>query len=167
MGKHWVDATGSRPKGVLLLTTAAFGLLVALCFRYHMLGIVPPVVLGYVLLFLRHRYSYPYEKRHQQTGILLSIYVGLAALYILTYLPTTILVFAFLIGLTALVVINNQFYFFLASSRGRLFALSAIPLHLLYHFYNGISFLVGLTRHGWKTLWDRQENVSHLKRSKS
>ena len=156
MARHWVDATGKRPRSVLLVTTAAFGLLIALCYRYHMLAIVPPVVLGYLLLFLRHRYSYPYEKRHRQTGVLLSVYIGFAALFIVTYLPSTILVLALLIGLAALVAINNQFYFFLASCNGRLFAFSAIPLHLLYHFYNGISFLVGCIRYAWRTLLDRQ-----------
>jgi hypothetical protein len=27
--------------------------------------------------------------------------------------------------------------------------LAAIPFHLLYHFYNGISFIVGSARHYW------------------
>jgi hypothetical protein len=44
------------------------------------------------------------------------------------------------------VILNNQFYVFLAGKRGSLFALAAIPFHLLYHFYNGISFAVGTAR---------------------
>jgi hypothetical protein len=28
-----------------------------------------------------------------------------------------------------------------------LFAIAAVPFHLLFHFYNGISFLAGMSRH--------------------
>ena len=52
---------------------------------------------------------------------------------------------------TPLVLLNTQFYLFLSEKRGRLFALAAIPFHLLYHFYNGISFLAGALRYFWKT----------------
>jgi len=39
--------------------------------------------------------------------------------------------------------LNNRFYLFLAQKRGRLFAVAAFPFHLLYHFYNGVSFVLG------------------------
>jgi len=42
-----------------------------------------------------------------------------------------------------LATLNNGFYLFLAEKRGRLFALAAFPFHLLYHFYNGVSFVMG------------------------
>ena len=44
---------------------------------------------------------------------------------------------------------NSNFYVFLAGKRGLAFMLAAIPFHLLYHFYNGISFIVGSARHYW------------------
>ena len=50
--------------------------------------------------------------------------------------------------LLSVVALNFQFYFFLARRRGVLFALAAIPLHLLYHFYNGLSFGIALLRWG-------------------
>jgi hypothetical protein len=52
-----------------------------------------------------------------------------------------------------LVLLNNQFYLFLAAKRGRLFAVAAIPFHLLYHFYNGVSFTVGLCRWALLSMW--------------
>jgi hypothetical protein len=36
-----------------------------------------------------------------------------------------------------------------------MFAVGAIPMHLLYHFYNGISFLIGLIRHFGRRLFSR------------
>ena len=53
------------------------------------------------------------------------------------------------IGAIILIAINSQFYVFLAAKRGRLFALAAVPFHLLYHFYNGISFVIGLVRYSF------------------
>lgn len=50
--------------------------------------------------------------------------------------------------LLSVVALNFQFYSFLTHRRGVLFALAAIPLHLLYHFYNGLSFGIALLRWG-------------------
>ncbi len=51
-------------------------------------------------------------------------------------------------ALLSVVALNFQFYSFLAHRRGVPFALAAIPLHLLYHFYNGLSFGIALLRWG-------------------
>ena len=53
----------------------------------------------------------------------------------------------YFLGLSVVIMLNSQFYLFLAAKGGRLFALAAIPFHLLFHFYNGISFLIGLARY--------------------
>ncbi len=48
-----------------------------------------------------------------------------------------------------LVFMNADFYRFLARRRGWRFMVAAIPLHFLYHFYNGVSFAAALVRH-WR-----------------
>lgn len=50
---------------------------------------------------------------------------------------------AFLGGLA----VDARFYRFLAARRGRGFALSAVPLHTLYHFYSGAAFGAGILLH--------------------
>ena len=50
--------------------------------------------------------------------------------------------------LLSVIALNFQFYSFLARRRGVPFALAAIPVHLLYHFYNGLSFGIALLRWG-------------------
>ena len=50
--------------------------------------------------------------------------------------------------LLSVIALNFPFYCFLAHRRGVPFALAAIPLHLLYHFYNGLSFGIALLRSG-------------------
>jgi hypothetical protein len=65
------------------------------------------------------------------------------------YLPAHHLIFAIFIILALVGGMNSNFYVFLAGKRGLAFMLAAIPFHLLYHFYNGISFIVGSARHYW------------------
>ncbi|MBM3784757.1 MAG: glycosyltransferase [Acidobacteria bacterium] len=148
MGRFWLDGDGGAkgPKAFFGMT-AGFGFLVGLSWYHHMLGIIPPVVLGYVLLFLKHRYQIDGTKQAKLLSGLFLIYAALAALFIVTYLPTNALLGGLLGILFVLLVLNNQFYLFLAQRRGRAFAIAAIPFHLLYHFYNGISFAAGLLRH--------------------
>jgi hypothetical protein len=60
------------------------------------------------------------------------------------------------------VILNNEFYIFLAAKRGKLFAVAAVPFHLLYHLYNGISFLVGLYRHSARVLVARARRAARV-----
>jgi hypothetical protein len=61
------------------------------------------------------------------------------------------LIWIFVGVLLVIVFLNRDFYIFLAR-RGRLFALAAIPFHLLYHFYCGVAFIIGLLRHSLESV---------------
>ena len=128
-----------------------------MAWRHQMEAIVPPVVLGYVLLFLRHRYGDTDTYRSPAASLLYVLYLLLTVLFIATYLPGNPLVAALFLCLLLLVFLNNQFYLFLAAKRGKAFAVAAVPFHLLYHFYNGISFGAGLLRHLWRSIAVRAE----------
>jgi len=54
---------------------------------------------------------------------------------------------AFLVILLALILLNNHFYLFLAGQRGKMFALAAIPFHILYFISSGIAFVLAMVRH--------------------
>lgn len=45
--------------------------------------------------------------------------------------------------LALLYILNRRFYLFFVRTKGLAFALRLMPLHYLYHLYNGISFAVG------------------------
>jgi len=47
----------------------------------------------------------------------------------------------------ALGCLNLRYYFFLAERNGGWFALRAVPLHFLFHFYSGVAFLLGAALH--------------------
>jgi glycosyltransferase involved in cell wall biosynthesis len=152
LARYWVDGRGLRNAAI------AVGAITGLAYLSGLMPVVYPVVLGCALLILRDRYAYSAYRWRRFTGVLLGLYMAFSVVFIAGYLPRSPLVLAFFLILAALVALNLNFYLFLTAKRGRLFALAAIPFHLLYHFYNGISFLVGMGRHTWRNL--RSEKVA-------
>jgi GT2 family glycosyltransferase len=156
LSQYWLEsASGPRSKTVLLTLAVCVGAIVYLARVHHMSSIVPPLLLGCFLLFLRHRYGDQSVRRRKLTGSFLAVYILLATTYMVAHLPNHYLIFAFFVVTAMIVVLNNQFYLFLAVRQGRLFALAAVPFHLLYHLYNGISFLAGLAHYSWRSLLHR------------
>ncbi len=68
------------------------------------------------------------------------------AAHVLAIRWTTFLVPA-LAALAAVLVLNRDFYRFLACRRGAAFALASIPLHLLYFVCSGIGFVYARAGH--------------------
>lgn len=151
LGRYWVEHANSkeRRRGVIW-TTLIVALIVVAAVLYHMAVMIPPLVLGWVLLHVRHRYEWKSAGWVYSTALLAA---SLAALLIffMFYIPFHRFVFSVILVAFVVVLLNTQFYLFLAEKKGRAFALAAIPFHLLYHFYNGISFLAGTVRFYWRT----------------
>jgi glycosyltransferase involved in cell wall biosynthesis len=165
LGRYWVEgATQSKSLSVRITLTALVGLFVWLAYVHGMLPMVPPVLLGYALLFLRHRYAYERHRRAKMTGIAYWVYLLLTVIFIITFLPLNPLILTFYLVFIAIVILNNHFYWFLGSKWGRLYALAAVPFHLLYHFYNGISFVVGVIRHTTRMLSGKRHGTPSLAR---
>ncbi|HEX8984889.1 MAG TPA: glycosyltransferase family A protein [Bryobacteraceae bacterium] len=163
LARYWVDAASPRQsKAGMAAFTITMGGTIWLSFAMGMPGLVYPLALGYLLLFLRYRYAYATYSRRRLTGALLGLYMALSIVFILRYLPNHFLVFGFFATLLVLVALNLRFYLFLAAKRGRLFAATAVPFHLLYFFYSGISFLVGLARHTSRKHFPSRAPVSDL-----
>lgn len=137
-----VESTWRTQPKLIIATTALIGSITAMSFYNHTVWLVPPVLLAYVLLFLRHRYSFN-QRRKEITGLVCGVYLLFVGLFVVVYLPHHPMVFCFFLMLSIVVLLNSQFYVFLAGRTGRLLALAAIPFHLLFHFYNGVSFLIG------------------------
>lgn len=136
----------SRPFA-FVATLSLVGAIVYLAIHSHSFGLIPPVLLAYVLLYLRHRYGFSNRHRQRITGLFCGGYLAFVMLFVVIYLPKDPLAFLFYLVLSVLLLLNLNFYMFLAGHTGRLYALGAVPIHLLFHFYNGLSFSVGLTRH--------------------
>lgn len=142
----WVETTWkTKPKAAIAATIqmAAIGIL---SYYNNNNWLIPPVFLAYALLFVRHRYSFTSVRRKQITGMMCGVYLVFVILIVVIYLPHHALIFWFFLLLSITILLNSQFYVFLAGRTGRLLALGAIPFHLLFHLYNGISFLAGGAR---------------------
>jgi hypothetical protein len=141
-----VESTWQTQPKLIVATTVLIASMIGMAVYNHTRWIVPPVLLAYLMLFLRHRYSLT-KRSKEITGLVCGAYLLVVILFVVVYLPHHPMVFGFFLLLSVVVMLNSQFYVFLAGRTGRLLALAAIPFHLLFHFYNGVSFLVGVGRH--------------------
>ncbi len=155
LGRYWLDGAAKRSRAVLLTMFGTGLLIVGLAWWHRMMGIIPLVVLTFPALLLRHRYELKHGTRGLMLKVVTVLYFVLALAVIGKYLPHHPLAYPAALILLLVLVLNSQFYIFLAEKRGRWFTLAAIPFHLLYHFYNGLSFAVGLVRHTRRQAFQR------------
>ena len=145
---YWVDSSQRHSRVVVIMTYAVMALIVGLSYRFQMLPLIPLVLVAWLAVYTRHRYAYRREKWRHWTGILIGGYCLLVMAWMIVYLPTYPIKFVVFVFLMTLIVLNKQFYLFLATNRGKLFALAAIPFHWLYFVYSGVAFMVALVRYG-------------------
>jgi GT2 family glycosyltransferase len=149
---RWWGEVGSyrRPRRALAMLTAMLVLVAFVAYWQHMIWLIPFLVVTPIFLLLRHRYDQhgKLRKWHRKVGMLFILCSMVVAAY---YLPAHHLMLACFVVLVLLGLLNSQFYLFLAGKRGISFMLAAIPFHLLYHFYSGVSFIIGATNHYWST----------------
>ena len=148
LSSYWIDTSVHRSPVVMTLMFAVMALIVGLSYRSRMYPIIPLVLAAWLAVFARHRYAYSREKWRRWTGIFIGGYCLLVIAWVAVYLPNHPLKFVFFVLLMTLVMLNKQFYTFLAEDRGKLFALAVIPFHLLYFVYSGVAFVVALIRRG-------------------
>jgi hypothetical protein len=147
---------------IITLMFIVMGLIAGLSYRLHMYAIIPIVVGAWIALFARQRYADSREKMRRWTGALVGGYCLLIIAGITYHLLWHQLRFVFVALLLTLVVLNSQFYVFLAGARGTLFAMAAIPFHLLYFVYSGVAFMVVLIRHSLGKLRPTTAGVTGL-----
>jgi hypothetical protein len=78
---------------------------------------------------------------------MIGAYCLLVIAFVWIYLPAHKLGTGFLVVLLTLVWLNKQFYLFLAGHRGKMFALAAIPFHILYFISSGLAFALAMVRY--------------------
>ena len=153
-----VETTWRKQPKAMIATFLLGGSIVFLAYKDHTPWLIPPVLLAYLLLYVRHRYASRTKLERSITGPICGGYLLFVILFVLIYLPHHPLVFCFYLLLSIVILLNSQFYVFLAGRTGRLLALAAIPFHLLFHFYNGISFLIGTVRHLFRRVFSPQRD---------
>ncbi len=79
----------------------------------------------------------------ERVQMLAGLSLGGTAIFIMSFMPYHPVIVAPFVLLILVLFINSQFYVFLRGRKNFFFALTAIPFHLLYFFYNGIAFCAG------------------------
>ncbi len=142
---YWFhDWNAARPRtGLVSAIGIAFGTAIYLAWRHHMLSLIPPLWITLAWLYLRHRFLR--ASRHWRIYSVLTALCLLGTIgFILSFMPNHPVIILPFVLLMVVLFINVQFYGFLRARKNFLFALAAIPFHLVYHFYNGLSFCAGL-----------------------
>ncbi len=142
LSSFWSSGAEQRSFGVCAAMVGGAAAIVLFAWRIHMRGLIPLVVAIVPLLFLRHRY----DKRGRWASLnawFHGLYIVVVVVVSMLYLKDRYFIAAVITAVVILATLNNGFYLFLSEKRGRLFALAAFPFHLLYHFYNGASFVMG------------------------
>jgi GT2 family glycosyltransferase len=161
--RWWIEfAAPRRPRQASILLVSTVAAIAILAWSQGMYRIIPPLLLSPVLLLIRHRYAQRGSRRKLLRAAALA-YIGISLCAAGLCLPVNTLMFVCFGVLALLGILNSQFYLFLAGTRGVPFMLASIPFHLLYHFYNGISFIVGAMRFGVMNLlgrWRRESGIA-------
>lgn len=143
---YWLECSKENCKIVMRLMAGVMFVIAVLAYVCHVLLIIPMILLAWLALVSRHRYATPYGLASRWSGIVIGSYCLLLIGFVWLYLPMHKLGTVFLVALLTLVMLNKTFYLFLAGERGKLFALAAIPFHLLYFASSGLAFLLALAR---------------------
>jgi glycosyltransferase involved in cell wall biosynthesis len=158
LSRYWLEfASGPRSPAVLVSMGVIVGLIVWLAIRYRMRNILPPLLLACLLLLLHHRYGPAGGLARRISEIIVGLYIVAATIYMVMHLPYHYWIFAFFMVGALIVILNNRFFLFLAAKRGSFFAVAALPFHILYHLYNGFSFIFGLIHYSWTNLWHKNK----------
>ena len=139
---YWLECSNENRTKVMTLMAGVMAVIATLAWVSHVLLILPLILLACIALFSRHRYASPFSFVARWSGIVIGGYCLLLIAFVWLYLPMHKLGTVFLVILLALVALNKHFYLFLAGERGRLFALAAIPFHLLYFASSGLAYLL-------------------------
>ena len=149
---YWLECTKENAKIVISLMVGVMAVIAVLAYICHVWLIIPMILLAWIALFSRHRYAYQYSAWSKWTGIVIGGYCLLLMGFVWILLPMHKLGTVFLVVLLTLIVLNKQFYLFLAGERGRLFALAAIPFHLLYFLSSGLAYMLAWVRYRFERL---------------
>ncbi|MBB5059626.1 glycosyltransferase involved in cell wall biosynthesis [Granulicella aggregans] len=149
----------SKPRRAHLLMAALLTGLAATAYFFKMYGLIVPLLLTPALLLVRHRYRKNDSIQDWHRLVALA-YIAVSLGISIFYIRSSPLLYACVGVSAALIILNLRFYAFLFDNRGIAFMLSAILFNFLYHFYSGISFIIGITNHFWDLQSRKQSNQS-------
>ena len=162
---YWLfqwQAGGPRVRRAIgVIGGLAVSLLVA--YGFGLTVLVPPMLLGLGMLLLQYQFLRPYRERPvvKALSVATSVISLACGLYMLSFLPFHPLVVLSGVLLALVLILNVQLYVFLARRHDLLFALTAVPFHLLYYLSCAVSFAAGTLLHWMKKGSVKSKSVRH------
>ena len=141
-----------RPLQALTLLSCFVAVLAQQTLSLHMYLLFLALLLSPVFLLLM-RPSYHRDTTPAWSYFLCALYIVSSLCIAAFTLPARPLLLLWFVLIAVLCLLNARFYMFFRRERRIIFMMAVIPLHFLHHFYNGISFIIGLTRHCLALLW--------------
>jgi glycosyltransferase involved in cell wall biosynthesis len=161
LGSYWVIEALKKDGRLVRFALAGFlGAFIALASSQALDYLVPPVLVAYVLLFLREGFTRKAKRLRRWSGLAYGAYAGSALLYLIAQMPAAPAVGGFLLLLAAVVGLNLRFYLFLFSRIGNLTGMATVPFHLLYHFYSGLSFALATLQFHYERFQSRRRTIA-------
>ena len=110
------------------------------------------VPIGLVLIGTLIGHRWVRSNRALRHMLFVALILGVLGAFVILVMTFSIWLLTPLIGLIAtIVLLNVKLYAFFIRKRGVIFALAAIPFHLLYYFYSVLAFAVATGMHTWNT----------------
>ena len=154
ISNYWLFgwASSADRRRPLAWTAAGLGVSILLAYWQQMLPLIPALATALAAILVRHRFlrDRATGKANKAYSVLLGLVIAASGVYILSHLPPHPMLVVPSLLLLAVVSINWPLYVFLTRRRGLWFTLAAVPFHLLYHFYNGISVVAGTALYWWR-----------------
>lgn len=107
--------------------------------------VIPAAAAVYPLMRFRRRLEKRGSKKLRAMSAVIVGYLALTTLAAVFEAGPEVYLFAGI--LAAVILLNLDFYRFLARRMGGLEAIAAIPFHLLFHFYSGFSMVAGVLKY--------------------
>lgn len=157
---YWVGSGSSRGNATNIGFTGLLAALCGLAYSEHLLLLIPPVLLGHLLLLIRARYACPTGTGGKAIGLGYAACLLASISFIVRALPARLPVFCFCATALVLLAINSRFYGYLTRRMGWRQTLAALPFHFLFYFYSGAAFLAGLWLYSWRGIVSPQRIVA-------
>jgi hypothetical protein len=147
LSAYWVSFARDRTIDATL-ALGVWVMFVAWTARWHDLWLLICLpISAHLLLALRTAIVSRNSRRWRLSGMIVGFYILAVAGFLLSRAPWEWLTLAMFLSAAGVVVLNRDFYLFLANRWGKLYALSSVPFHILYQLYSGLGFVLGILLH--------------------
>jgi glycosyltransferase involved in cell wall biosynthesis len=143
LSAYWASVARDRTKDAAL-ALLVWIVIATWTIRWHNHGLLIWLpVSAHIVLAARSAFWIRTNQWWRLSGMVAGFYILVAAVLVLSYAPRHWFSLIIVSAATGVLLLNIDFYVFLAKRWGKLYALSSVPFHVLYQLYSGLGFILG------------------------